>query len=588
MNCLTIRRLISMSEKDAVPKMPAQTRTGGQILIEALRRQGVDRIYCVPGESYLPVLDALVDAPEIAVVSARHEGAAANMAEADGKLTGRPGICMVTRGPGATHAAIGVHTAFQDSTPMILFIGQVARSAKDREGFQEVDFRAMFAPLAKWAAEIDDPARIPEYLARAFRVALSGRAGPVVLSLPEDMLSEVIPAPVLADLAVAAGASVRESDLQTLHELLANASRPLLVVGGTGWTAGGCQALLKFARNNELPIVASFRRQDLIDNRDANYCGHLGLGVDPSLAERLRLADVIVSIGSRLGENTTNGYTLLTPPVPVQTLVHVYSDPNELGRVYQPKLAIACGVSDFADAVADMDVGAVKRSAWLKEAREAYVKFSTPSRTPSGTPSSTGSVTPAPKRDFVNMSAVMGWLSEHLPDDAILCNGAGNYTVWVHRFFQYKQPRTELAPVSGAMGYGLPAAIAAKLRFPNRSVVALAGDGCFMMYPQELATARQHNVNVVILVVNNGVYGTIRMHQERRYPGRAMATDLVNPDMVALALSFGAFAERVDTTAGFAASFQRAMASGRPALLDLQVDPAQISPTFRLPSRGIQ
>ena len=443
----------------------------------------------------------------------------------------------------------------------------------------------MFAPLAKWAAEIDDPARIPEYLARAFRVALSGRAGPVVLSLPEDMLSEVIPAPVLADLAVAAGASVRESDLQTLHELLANASRPLLVVGGTGWTAGGCQALLEFARNNELPIVASFRRQDLIDNRDANYCGHLGLGVDPSLAERLRSADVIVSIGSRLGENTTNGYTLLTPPVPAQALVHVHPDPNEPGRVYQPQLAIACGVADFANAVADMRrPGRLKRAAWLREAREAYVKFSTPS----GTPSSTGSVTPAPKRDFVNMSAVMGWLSEHLPDDAILCNGAGNYTVWVHRFFQYKQPRTELAPVSGAMGYGLPAAIAAKLRFPNRSVVALAGDGCFMMYPQEIATAVQHNANVVILIVNNGTYGTIRMHQERRYPGRAMATDLVNPDMVALALSFGAFAERVDTTAGFAAAFQRAMASGRPALLDLQVDPAQISPTFRLPSRGIQ
>jgi acetolactate synthase-1/2/3 large subunit len=569
-----------MSETDAASKTPGQMRTGGQILIDALRLQGVDRISCVPGESYLPVLDALVDVPEIVVVSARHEGAAANMAEADGKLTGRPGICMVTRGPGATHAAIGVHTAFQDSTPMILFIGQVARSAKDREGFQEVDFRAMFAPLAKWAAEIDDPARIPEYVARAFRVALSGRAGPVVLSLPEDMLSEVIPAPTQAEAAVAAGATVRASDLQALAELLAKSSRPLLVVGGTGWTAAACQGLLKFSRKNELPIVASFRRQDLIDNRDANYCGHLGLGVDPSLAERLRSADVIVSIGSRLGENTTNGYILLTPPVPQQTLVHVYPDPNELGRVYQPKLAVACGVSDFANAVADMDLGPVKRGAWLKQARDAYVKFSTPS--------GTGSITPAPNADFVDMSAVMGWLSEHLPDDAILCNGAGNYTVWVHRFFQYKQPRTELAPISGAMGYGVPAAIAAKLRFPKRAVVALAGDGCFMMYPQELATAMQHNAHVVILVVNNGVYGTIRMHQERRYPGRAMATDLVNPDMVALALSFGAFAERVNTTAGFADSFQRAIASRRPALLDLRVDPAQISPTFRLPARGIQ
>jgi len=453
---------------------------------------------------------------------------------------------------------------------MILFIGQVARSTTDREGFQEVDFRAMFAPLAKWGAEIEDAARIPEYLARAFRVALSGRPGPVVLSLPEETLSEVILAPKQAAAAVAAGASVRASDLKAIGEMLAMASRPLLIVGGTGWTAEASDRLLNFARKNALPLVASFRRQDIIDNRDANYCGHLGLGVDPSLAERIRSADVIVSIGSRLGENTTGGYTLLTPPVPQQTLVHVHLDPNELGRVYQPKLAIACGVSDFANAVADRVFDSVERGAWLQQARDAYVKFSTPSDTP------------APSTDFVDMSAVVAWLSEHLPDDAIVCNGAGNYTGWVHRFFRYKQPGTELAPVSGAMGYGVPAAIAAKLRHPHRSVVAFVGDGCFMMYPQELATAMQNNANVVILVVNNGTYGTIRMHQERRYPGRVIATDLVNPDMVALARSFGAFAERVETTGGFAAAFQRALTSGRPALLDLRVDPAQISPTFRL------
>jgi len=559
----------------------AAKRSGGQILVDALRRQGVDRVYCVPGESYLPVLDALVDVPDIAVVSARHEGAAANMAEADGKLTGRPGICMVTRGPGATHASIGVHTAFQDSTPMILFIGQVARDAKDREGFQEVDFRAMFAPLAKWAAEIDDPARIPEYIARAFRVALSGRAGPVVLSLPEDMLSDVIPAPRQPEAAVAAGANVRASDLQAVGELLATASKPLLVVGNSGWTDSGRQGLLQFAHKNQLPIVASFRRQDIIDNRDANYCGHLGLGVDPSLAERLKMADVIVSIGSRLGENTTNGYTLLTPPASTQTLVHVYPDPNEIGRVYQPRLAIACGVADFGTAIAELDLStfkggdAAKRSAWLREAREAWLKFTTP---PQAAATSGG---------FVNMSTMVGWLSDHLPDDAVICNGAGNYTVWVHRFYRYKRPRTELAPVSGAMGYGVPAGVAAALRFPRRTVVAFAGDGCFMMYPQELATAVQHNANLIILVVNNGMYGTIRMHQERRYPGRVLATDLVNPDMVALAHSFGAFAERVDSTEGFAVAFQRARDSQKPALLDLRVDPAQISPTFRLPPSGI-
>ena len=550
---------------------PAQAMTGGQILVAALRRQGVDRIYCVPGESYLPVLDALYDVPEIEVVSARHEGAAANMAEADGKLTGRPGICFVTRGPGATHAAVGVHTAFQDSTPMVLFIGQVARDARDREGFQEVDFRAMFAPLAKWAAEIDDPARIPEYLARAFRVALSGRAGPVVLSLPEDMLSEVVAAPTQSSAAVAAGSAPRASDLEALGAMLAEASRPLVVVGGTGWTASGCKALLEFARRNELPVAASWRRQDLIDNRDPNYCGHLGLGVDPSLAQRVRSADLIVSIGSRLGENTTSGYTLLTPSVPQQALIHVHPDPNELGRVYQPKLGIACGLADFANALDGVEIpwSGHERKAWLREARDAYVKFSTP-------------VAAAASTGFVDLSAVVSWLSEHLEDDAIVTNGAGNYTVWVHRFFRYKRARTELAPISGAMGYGIPAAIAAKLRFPDRRVVAFAGDGCFLMYPQELATAVQQKAPVIILIVNNGKYGTIRMHQERRYPGRVVATELVNPDMVALAHSFGAFAERVDTTAAFAAAFQRAADSGRPAVLELRVDPAQISPSMRL------
>jgi acetolactate synthase-1/2/3 large subunit len=439
----------------------------------------------------------------------------------------------------------------------------------------------MFAPLAKWAAEIDDPARIPEYIARAFRVALSGRAGPVVLSLPEDMLSEVMLAPTQPEAAVAAGADVRASDLQSLGELLANASKPLLVVGNSGWTDSGRAGLLQFAHKNQLPIVASFRRQDIVDNRDANYCGHLGLGVDPSLAERLKMADVIVSIGSRLGENTTNAYALLRPPVSTQTLIHVYPDPNELGRVYQPRLAIACGVADFGTAVANLDLGAfqggdaAKRSAWLKEAREAWLKFTTP---PQATASTGG---------YVNMSAVVGWLSDHLADDAIVCNGAGNYTVWVHRFFRYKQPRTELAPISGAMGYGVPAGVAAALRFPKRTVVAFAGDGCFMMYPQELATAVQHNANLIILVVNNGIYGTIRMHQERRYPGRIIATDIVNPDMVVLAQSFGAYAERVESTDAFPGAFQRALDSEKPALLDLRVDPAQISPTFRLPPTGI-
>lgn len=545
-----------------------QKVTGGQILVEALRSQGVDRVYCVPGESYLPVLDALHDVPEIAVVSTRHEGAAANMAEADGKLTGRPGICFVTRGPGATHASIGVHTAFQDSTPMILFIGQVARHARDREGFQEVDFRAMFSPLAKWVAEIDSPTRIPEYIARAFRVAMSGRAGPVVLSLPEDMLSEAVPALTYAKSIAAATAAPRATDIDAFTSMLQAASRPLLVVGGTGWNQTSCKNLLEFAQRNGLPLVASFRRQDLIDNRHENYCGHLGLGADPNLTARLKSADLVVAIGSRLGENTTNGYSLLTPPVPQQTLVHVHPDPNELGRVYQPALAIACGLSDFGNALSAIDIaGKEKRTAWLQEAREAYVRFSTPS--------------PASAK-YVDLSAVVGWLSDHLKDDALIANGAGNYTVWVHRYFRYRQPRTELAPTSGAMGYGVPAAIAAKLRYPDREVVAFAGDGCFLMYPQEIGTAVQHHANLVIIVANNGVYGTIRMHQERRYPGRVIATDILNPDFVALARSYGAFAERVETTDGFPDAYRRAAAAGRPAVLELRVDPAQLSPAFRL------
>ena len=539
--------------------------SGGRALVNALKNQGVDRIYCVPGESYLPVLDALYDSPEISLVSARHEGAAANMAEADGKLTGRPGICFVTRGPGATHASVGIHTAFQDSTPLILFIGQVSRDDRDREGFQEVDFRAMFAPLAKWVAEIDDAARIPEYVSRAFQTAVSGRAGPVVLSLPEDMLSAHVTLPPPSQPAVSTAAAPRASDLARLTSLLGFASRPLLIVGGSGWTSEGCRALTDFAQRNALPVAASFRRQDLIDNRHENYCGHLGLGVNPRLAERVRTADLIVAVGSRLGENTTGGYALLTPPAPVQTLVHVHPDPNEPGRVYHPALAMACGAADFSLSLAGIGIaGHEKRRAWLREAREQYLAFSAPAAQCA--------------TDKVDLSAVVGWLSSQLRDDAIIANGAGNYTLWVHRYFRYRQPRTQLAPVSGAMGYGVPAAIAAKLRYPGREVVAFAGDGCFLMYPQELATAVQHRANLTIIIVNNGLYGTIRMHQERRYPGRPIATDIANPDFVALARSFGAYAERVMRTDVFAEAYRRAAGAGRPAVLELMVDPAQSTP----------
>jgi len=554
---------------DTGTRAPSETGSAAEILVAELQAHGVDRIFCVPGESYLPVLDALHDVPAIEVVSARHEGAAANMAEADGKLTGRPGICFVTRGPGATHASIGVHTAFQDSTPMILFIGQVARDARDREGFQEVDYRAMFAPLAKWAAEIDHPSRISEYVARAFQTAMSGRCGPVVLALPEDMLSEAVarrPRPAPAE---AARAAPRRKDLEQMGAMLSASERPLVVMGGTGWSEAALRSVREFAERGGLPLLASFRRQDLVDNRHENYCGHLGLGIDPALADRVRAADLIVSLGSRLGENTSGGYTLLSVPDPQQQLIHVYPDPEELGRVFQPRLAINCTLSAFGEALPGLEIsGRAGREDWVREAREAYLRFSAP---------------PAPGGAFVDLAGILGWLGETLPDDALIANGAGNYTVWVHRYFRYRQWRTELAPTSGAMGYGVPAAIAAKLRHPDRQVVAFAGDGCFLMYPQELATAVQHEAAVVILIANNGKYGTIRMHQERRFPGRVVATDLLNPDFVALAQSFGAFGERVETTAQFPAAFARARASGRPALLDLRTDPAQSTPSFRLP-----
>jgi acetolactate synthase-1/2/3 large subunit len=561
-----------VTEKTALEQaqvaMTASASSGGRILVDTLHSQGVERIYCVPGESYLAVLDALYDVPQIAVVSARHEGAAANMAEADGKLTGHPGICFVTRGPGATHAAIGVHTAFQDSTPMILFIGQVARNARDREGFQEIDFRAMFTPIAKWAAEIDDPARIPEYVARAFETAMSGRPGPVVLSLPEDVLSEVTATPLPLSRIVPARSAPRAEDLRTLTDMLNSASRPLFILGGSGWTQASCDAVSGFAQRNALPLLASFRRQHLIDNRIENYCGHVGLGIDPSLAERVRSADLIVAIGSRLSENTTLGYSLLTPPRAKQPLVHVHPDPNEVGRVYQPALGISCGVSEFAHAMAGISLREqAGRLSWLQQARSAYVKFSKP---------------PHAAADGLDLGAVVGWLSDHLNDEAIVTNGAGNYTVWVHRYFRYRRFGSQLAPISGAMGYGVPAAIAAKLRYPNRQVVAFAGDGCYLMYPQELLTAVQQRANVVIIIVNNGLFGTIRMHQERRYPRRAIATQFLNPDYVAFCQSCGAHAERVDTTDAFPAAFERAISAGRPAVLELNVDPAQSTPTFRL------
>jgi acetolactate synthase-1/2/3 large subunit len=553
------------------PSTAAPSSTpGGRILVDELRVHGVDRIFCVPGESYLDVLDALCDAPEIELIVARHEGGAANMAVADGKLTGRPGICIVTRGPGATHASVGVHTAFQDSTPMILLIGQVNRRHRGREAFQEVEYRTMFAPMAKWVAEIDCAERIPEYIHRAFQVAVNGRRGPVVLVLPEDVLEEAAVAVAsLPTEVIELSPSRRQMVL--VEQALAVAQRPLAILGGSGWSEEACAQLTTFCEQNALPVYCSFRCQDLFDNRHPNYAGHLSLGMPPFIKQRLEDADFILAIGTRLADIETDAYKLLQNADRSATLIHVHPDVNELGSVSQPTLAIAANPVEFVEALSQLtSVTNATWAAWTREAAAFYREFSKPTR--------------PPLTNFVDMAYVVNYLSETLPEDAILSNGAGNYTIWLHRFFRYRNFHTQLAPQSGAMGFGLPAAIAAKARFAEKLSLCFAGDGCFLMYPQELATAMQSNLPVITLLINNGMYGTIRMHQEKRFPGRTIGTDLVNPDFVALAQSFGAFAKRVERTEQFAPALEEAIASGRAAVLELIVDPAQITPDMRLSS----
>ncbi|MFQ5937554.1 MAG: thiamine pyrophosphate-binding protein [Acidiferrobacterales bacterium] len=537
-------------------------RTGGQILVDQLRIHGVERAFCVPGESYLALLDALYDAPDIALMVCRHESGAAMMADAYGKLTGRPGVCLVTRGPGATNASAGVHIAYQDSTPMILLVGQVARDTVDREAFQEIDFRRMYAQLAKWVAQIDDPKRIPEYLSRAFYTATAGRQGPVVLALPEDMLAEEARA-VDAQPFERVQAHPGVEELARLRELLSQSERPLIVLGGSGWTAEACEDIKAFAELNALPVSVSFRCQHLFDNTHRNYVGDIGIGVNPKLAQRVRESDLLIVVGARLGEMTTSGYTLIDIPVPRQQLVHVYSGAEELGRVYQPRLAIAASMSAFAaNARALEPVDSATWKAHTEEARNDYLANIEPTHGPGD----------------LQLADVVFWLRGHLPRDAIVTNGAGNYTAWVHRFYQYRSFGSQIAPTSGSMGYGVPAAIAAKAQYPERTVVSFAGDGCFLMTGQELATAVMYGLNIVILVVNNHMYGTIRMHQEREYPGRVIATDLVNPDFVALAHAYGAHGELVERTEDFPAAFERALAAGKPALLELRVEPEAITP----------
>ena len=553
--------------------MTHPSRSGGQILVDALKIHGVDTAFGVPGESYLDVLDALHDS-DIRFIINRQEGGAAFMAEAYGKMTGKPGICFVTRGPGATNASIGVHTAYQDSTPMILFIGQVGKDFMDREAFQEIDYRRMYGQMAKWVTQIDSAERIPEYLARAFQVATSGRPGPVVLALPEDMLIQMAS---VADTRryqpVQAAPSAAQID--ALRAMLAEARRPVVLLGGASWNAQACADLQRFAEANHLPVGCTFRFQDLLDNAHPNYIGDVGIGINPKLAARVKNADLVIAIGPRLGEMTTGGYTLLASPVPAQRLVHIHADAEELGSVYQADLMINSGAAQacaMLAAMAPVDAGAWQGSVAEAKAELAAYQVEPPIFKDGKAP--------------LNLWQVVQELMVQAPRDTIITNGAGNYASWAHRFYRYGAMRTQLAPTNGAMGYSVPSGIAAKIVDPSRTIVTFAGDGEFLMNGQELATAVQYKAGVLIIVFNNSMFGTIRMHQERDYPGRVSGTTLHNPDFAALARAFGAQGEVVNATAEFGPALARALEHTRtqslPAVIELRYDGNLITPNATL------
>jgi len=547
-------------------KSDLKTRHGGRILADALAAQGVKLAFGVPGESYLPVLDGLHDLQDrLRFVICRQEGGASYMAEAYGKLTGEPGVLFVTRGPGATNGAIGVHTGLQDSTPMVVFIGQVPNEFAEREAFQEIDYRRMYGQMAKWVGQIDRVERIPEYVSRAFHTAAAGRPGPVILALPEDALfSQAAVADVPKHHVVRPAPAPAQID--ELKRLLEKAQTPFVVLGGGGWDRGTTQKLQKWVEANGLQAGTSFRCQDLFDNRSPSYAGDVGIGINPKLAQRVKEADVLLVIGARLGEMTTSAYTLVEAPVPQQTLVHVHAGAEELGRVYRPALAINSGMAQFVEAVQGLSF---RNPAWKAQAEDARKQFLEWTE-------------PRPMPGKVQYGEIIRWLSDRLPEDTILAGGAGNFAGWLHRHFRYKGFRTQLGSTNGSMGYGYPAAVAAKLAQPQRTVFALCGDGDFLMTGQEIATAVQYGANFVAVVVNNGLYGTIRMHQEREYPGRVYGTELRNPDFAAYARAFGGHGETVERTADFAPAYERAAAAGKPAIVELKIDPDAITPATTL------
>ena len=543
--------------------MNAATRHGGRVLVDQLRRHGVDTIFTVPGESFLAVLDALHDEPAIRTVVCRHESGAGIMAEAQARLRGDLGVAFVTRGPGATHASVAVHNASMSGTALLLFIGQVPTAHRGRRAFQEVDFEAFFAPLAKWSVEVDRPERLSETAAEAARVAREGRPGPVVVSLPEDVLAAEVS---VADAPVAPPPqrpSPSPEHLAELQRLLEASARPLVVVGGGTWSDSAGNALRAWAESNRLPVAPTFRRQDYIGNDSPSYVGYAGVGTAPMLAQHIRDADLIVAIGTRLGDTATQGYTLLEPPVPRQTLVHIHPDPAELGSVYEPHLAIHAGAPETVAALAALPpLEDQPWREWTGAARAGYE----------------ASLRRRPAPGAVDFGEVMAWLDGRLPPEAILTNGAGNFSLWPQRFYRFKRYGTQLGSQSGAMGYAVPAAVAAKLHDPRAPVVAFCGDGDFLMTAQELATAVQYEAPIIVVVINNGMLATIRMHQERTYPDRPSASDLVNPDFAAYARAFGGFGATVERTEEFAPAFEQALAAGVPAVLELRMDPEAILP----------
>ncbi len=543
------------------------TRHGGRVLVDQLRRHGVDVIYTVPGESFLAVLDALHDEPAIRLVVCRHESGAAIMAEAHARLRGDLGVAFVTRGPGATHASVAVHNAAMSGAPLLLFVGQVPTAHRGRRAFQEVDFEAFFAPLAKWAVEVDRPEHLSAITADAARVAREGRPGPVVVSLPEDTLAAEVS---VADAPVAPPPQRPSPSPEEVAELLAvvaASSRPLVIVGGGTWSSAAGHALAAWAERNHLPVAVSFRRQDYLDNNSPSYVGYAGVGTAAGLARRIADADLIVAIGTRLGDTTTRGYTLLEPPIPRQTLVHAHADAAELGSVYKPQLAIHAGAVEMVaalEAAAPLDPAPWRE--WTAATRADYE----------------ATLPPPPAPGALNFGEVIAYLDRRLPPESILTNGAGNFSLWPQRYYRFKQYGTQLGPQSGAMGYAVPAAVAAKLHAPEAPVVAFSGDGDFLMTAQELATAVRYEAPIVVVVVNNGMFATIRMYQERTYPDRPSGSDLTNPDFAAYARAFGAFGAIVERTEDFAGAFEEALAAGVPAVLELRVDPEAVLPSTTL------